>query len=231
MRLFARIYWNIRIISREFSSPKKNKKLRQHEVDRELFFLLFGVYILNIIGPCRFILLFLRHYTKLRRKIKQFEPSSLGSFRISMISMRSPPSLLKVNANFNSTSSFDRKLSHVYMNVLKNKSPKWSFERVTNLSYFFFIFFFNPKTSFSPRHPMIFLLRERKSAGCVCVHVYILHFFKSDLSGCCGIFYYYIFLSFHLLVVAVLHVLVKIYKQHFFFGKSQLEKKTIKNRI
>lgn len=137
VRLFARIYWNIRIISREFSSPKKNKKLRQHEVDRELFFLLFRVYILNIIGPCRFILLFLRHYTKPRRKIKQFEPSSSGSFRISMISMGSPPSRLKVNANFNSTSSFDRKLSHVYMNVLKNKSPKWSFERVTNLSYFF----------------------------------------------------------------------------------------------
>lgn len=228
MRLFARIYWNIRIISREFSSPKKNKKLRQHEVDRELFFLLFGVYHRSM--PFHSFISQALH-KKLRRKIKQFEPSSSGSFRISMISMRSPPSLLKVNANFNSTSSFDRKLSHVYMNVLKNKSPKWSFERVTNLSYFFFIFFFNPKTSFSPRHPMIFLLRERKSAGCVCVHVYILHFFKSDLSGCCGIFYYYIFLSFHLLVVAVLHVLVKIYKQHFFFGKSQLEKKTIKNRI
>lgn len=37
---------------------------------------------------------------------------------------------------------------------------------------FFFIFFFNPKTSFSPRHPMIFLLRERKSAGCVCACLY-----------------------------------------------------------
>lgn len=98
---------------------------------------------------------------------------------------------------------------------------------------FFFIFFFNPKTSFSPRHPMIFLLREWKSAVCVCVcvHVYILHFFKSDLSGCCGIFYYYIFLSFHLLIVAVLHVLVKIYKQHFFRKESTWEENHKKSNL
>lgn len=83
--------------------------------------------------------------------------------------------------------------TYVWLNVLKNKSPKWSFERVTNLSFFLLLFFFNPKTSFSPRHPII---PFKKRVKCVCMCVYILYFFKSDLFGMLWNFFIIIFFSF-----------------------------------